>query len=60
MFAKHSWYFRNAPVRANFNDYQNEIYATREYLMKFFGNLLLDENNELKNRHLHIKSESTR
>ena len=59
MFAKHSWYFRNALVRANFNDYQNNIYATQEYLMKFFGNLLLGENNELKNRHLHIKSEFT-
>ena len=59
MFAKHSWYFRNALVRANFNDYQNKIYATQEYLMKFFGNLLLGENNELKNRNLHIKSEFT-
>ena len=57
MFAKHSWYFRNALVRANFNDYQNQIYATQAYLMKFFGNLLLGENNELKNRYLHIKSE---
>jgi fido (protein-threonine AMPylation protein) len=57
MFAKHSWYFRNALVIANFNDYQNKIYATSEYLMKFFGNLLLGENNELKNRHLHIESE---
>ena len=59
MFARHSWYFRNALVRANFNDYQNKIYATHEYLMKFFGNLLLGENNELKNRDLHIKSKFT-
>jgi len=57
LFAEHSWYFRNALVRANFNDYQNKIYATSEYLMKFFGNLLLSENNELKNRSLHIKAE---
>ena len=57
MFAKHSWYFRNALVRANFNDYQNQIYAAQVYLMNFFGNLLLGENNELKNRYLHIKSE---
>jgi predicted HTH transcriptional regulator len=57
MFAQHSWYFRNALVRANYNDYQNNIYATQEYLMKFFGNLLFDEKNELKNRYLHIKSE---
>jgi hypothetical protein len=56
MFASHSWYFRNALVRANFNDYQNKIYSTQEFLMQFFGNLLFGENNELKNRYLHIKS----
>jgi fido (protein-threonine AMPylation protein) len=54
LFAQYSWYFRNALVRANFNDYQNKIYSTQEYLMKFFGNLLFNENNELKNRYLHI------
>lgn len=54
MFANHSWYFRNALVRANYNDYEHKIYATPEYLMRFFGNLLLGENNELKNRHLLI------
>lgn len=54
MFANHSWYFRNALVRANYNDYEHKIYATLEYLMLFFGNLLLGENNELKNRYLHI------
>ena len=56
MFARHSWYFRNALVRANFNDYQNKIYASQEYLMNFFGNLLFNENNELKNRYLNIKT----
>jgi len=55
MFARHSWYFRNALVRANYNDYQHEVYATPEYLMRFFGNLLLGENNELKNRYLTIE-----
>lgn len=54
MFARHSWYFRNALVRANYNDYEHNIYATSEYLMLFFGNLLLGENNELKNRYLRI------
>jgi fido (protein-threonine AMPylation protein)/biotin operon repressor len=54
MFAKHSWYFRNALVRAHYNDHTRNIYATDEYLMKFFGNLLFGEQNELKNRHLHI------
>ncbi|MDR2424629.1 MAG: Fic family protein [Prevotellaceae bacterium] len=55
MFASHSWYFRNALVRANFNDAKHNIHATTEFLMQFFGNLLFDENNELKNRYLHIK-----
>ncbi|KAA6303193.1 MAG: hypothetical protein EZS26_000796 [Candidatus Ordinivivax streblomastigis] len=55
MFAQHSWYFRNALVRANYNDTQNRIYATPEYLMRFFGNVIFGENNELKNRYLHIK-----
>jgi fido (protein-threonine AMPylation protein)/DNA-binding CsgD family transcriptional regulator len=51
-FAEYSWYFRNALVRANFNDLKNNIHATQEYLMRFFGNLLLNENNILKNREL--------
>jgi DNA-binding transcriptional ArsR family regulator len=58
LFAKHSWYFRNALVRANHNDYQNKIFSTNEYLMRFFGNLLLGENKELKNRHLRIEANS--
>lgn len=58
MFAKHSWYFRNALVRANYNDYQNITFSTNEYLMHFFGNLLLGENNELKNRYLLVDANS--
>ena len=54
MFADHSWYFRNALVRANYNDYKKNIYSTVEYLNSFFGNLLLDESNTLKNRELLI------
>jgi fido (protein-threonine AMPylation protein) len=52
LFAEHSWYFRNALVRANYNDLKNKITATNKYLMKFFGNLLLGENNSLKNREM--------
>ena len=59
MFTNHSWYFRNALVRANFNDYKNNIYGTLEYLNQFFRNLLLGENTPLKNRDLHIKALST-
>ena len=54
MFAEHSWYFRNALVRANYNDLKNNIYATTEYLEQFFENLLLDETNVLKNRYMHL------
>ena len=52
LFSEHSWYFRNALVRANYNDLKNNIIATTEYLMRFFGNLLLGENNILKNREM--------
>ena len=53
-FAKNSWYFRNALVRANYNDLQNDIHATTLYLEKFFENLLYNGKNELKNRYLHV------
>lgn len=53
-FANHSWYFRNALVRANYNDLTNGIYATTEYIERFFRNLILGEKNELKNRYLQI------
>ncbi|MDH6306971.1 fido (protein-threonine AMPylation protein) [Parabacteroides sp. PF5-5] len=56
LFAQHSWYFRNALVRANYNNFKNNIHATNEYLERFFGNLLLNENNELKNRELLVNS----
>ena len=35
-FAKHSWYFRNALVRANYNNLSKGIYATTEYIEAFF------------------------
>lgn len=56
MFAEHSWYFRNALVRANYNDLKNGIYETTEFLELFLRNLLLGENHELKNRDLHISA----
>lgn len=51
---KNFWYFRNALVRANYNDLKNGIYETTEFLELFLRNLLLGENHELKNRDLHI------
>ncbi|MDO5422202.1 MAG: Fic family protein [Eubacteriales bacterium] len=53
-FRSHSWYFRNALVRANYNDLRNGIHATTKYLELFFSNLLLETHYELKNRYLHI------
>ncbi|UTC75090.1 winged helix-turn-helix domain-containing protein [Treponema sp. OMZ 792] len=54
-FAENSWYFRNALVRANYNDLQNGIHATTEFLELFFENLLMDAEHELKNRYMHIE-----
>jgi len=53
-FERHSKYFRDALVRANYSNRKIKISATTEYLDHFFGNLLLGENNSLKSRHLHI------
>mgnify|MGYP006879572491 FL=1 len=54
MFAKHSWYFRNALVRANYHNIHKDIDYSPIYLVRFFRNLLLGESWVLKNRHLHI------
>ena len=53
-FEKNSWYFRNALVRANYNDLVNGIHATTKFLELFFSNLLLGTNHELKNRYMHV------
>ena len=57
VFAANSWYFRNALVRANYNDLKNNIHSTTEYLDRFFENLIMNGTNELKNRQLHIDYE---
>ena len=54
MFAEHSWYFRNALVRANYNNIKKGIYETTEYLELFLQNLLMDQKNELHNREMHV------
>lgn len=54
LFAENSWYFRNALVRANYNNIKEGIYETTEFLEKFLKNLILNENNELHNREMHI------
>ena len=54
IFAENAWYFRNALVRANYNDLKNGIHETTEFLELFLRNLLLNENHPLHNRRLHI------
>lgn len=54
VFADNAWYFRNALVRANYNDLKNGICATTEFLELFLENFLLNEQHPLQNRALHI------
>ena len=55
IFAENAWYFRNALVRANYNDLKNGIHETTEFLELFLRNLLLNEDHPLHNRSLHIR-----
>ena len=54
LFARHSWYFRNALVRAIYKNSIKGIDYTSVYLERFFRNLLLGEKWDLRNRYLHI------
>lgn len=56
LFARHSWYFRNALVRANYKNARMGIDYTIVYLERFFRNLLLGEKWDLRNRYLHINA----
>ena len=56
LFAKHSWYFRNALVRANYKNARLGIDYTPVYLERFFRNLILGEQWDLRNRYLHIQA----
>lgn len=47
-FSKYSWYFRNALVRANYNNLQNGVATTTKYMELFFENLFMDRGHELK------------
>lgn len=55
MFAEHSWYFRNALVRANYEDLSKGIHKTETFLVRFLSNLLLGQNYSLKNRDMHVQ-----
>ena len=55
MFAEHSWYFRNALVRANYKNAIEGVDYSPVYLERFFRNLLLGDQWDLRNRYLHIQ-----
>ena len=54
LFEHYSWYFRNALVRANYRNVVKGIEREPIFLIRFFRNLLLGENNSLKNRYMII------
>ncbi len=58
LFEEHSWFFRNALVRANYNNLAKGITATDKYLVCFLRNLIFTENNPLSNREMHISVQS--
>ena len=58
IFALHSWYFRNALVRANCSNMPGGVFAAGQNIEAFFRNLILAERNELKNRNLYVLTES--
>lgn len=54
LFEQHSWYFRNALVRSNYRNLAKGVNYEPLFLVRFFRNLLLGENNTLKNRYMII------
>lgn len=54
LFEQHSWYFRNALVRANYKNLAKNVNPDISYLEAFFRNLLLKEQTPLNNRDLQI------
>lgn len=59
VFAKNAWYFRNSLVRANYRDVKNGVNGDMSFLEAFLRNLLMGEQNELKNRYMHIRWDET-
>ena len=51
-FSMHSWYFRNALVRANYQNIAKDVQRDTRFLEQFFRNLLMGERNELRNRYM--------
>jgi hypothetical protein len=56
-FAKEAWYFRNAILRASYANMHQGIFPTTQYMVMFLGNLLLNEENELRNHRMVTRGE---
>lgn len=54
VFADNSCYFRNSLVRANYKNFEKNVFEDTSFLEKFFYNLLNNIKYELKNRDTHI------
>ena len=54
VFSGNSWYFRNALVRCVYSNFEKQVHPELKFLEAFLRNLLLGENNELRNRYLLI------
>ncbi len=54
VFAENSGYFRNSLVRANYKNFEKNVFEDTSFLEKFFYNLLTNTNHELKNRYTNI------
>ena len=58
LFVDYSWYFRNALVRANYEDLSKGIYRTEKFLIRFLSTLLLKGSFSLKNLEMHILADT--
>ena len=54
LFANKAWYFRNALVRANYKNARLGVDYSPQYLERFFRNLLLGEQWDLRSRYLYL------
>ena len=54
VFADHSWYFRNAMVRANYMNELKHIHVNPDFLIRFYRNWMFGDQWDLRNRYLAI------
>lgn len=54
LFKENSKYFRNVLVRSNYSNNKFDIKEDSSYLIKFYENLILGKNNNLKLEKLSI------